>query len=188
MVTVAISPSAATEDGSSHITYTFSRTGDTSRGLSVYCTMGGTATLSADYTRIAATPASKTVSFAAGAASATVTVNPKVDSRIEPDETVSLTLALATGTGTGTGTGYSIATTAAVVGTILNDDTAVNNQGNTKLLSRGDGKACVEYGAATRQEISSPWNAPGATTPPASSTPRALIPTGTDNPPLAPTV
>ncbi len=122
------------------------------------------------------------MSFAAGAASATVTVNPKVDSRIEPDETVSLTLA------TGTGTGYSIATTAAVVGTILNDDTAVNNQGNTKLLSRGDGKACVEYGAATRQEISSPWNAPGATTPPASSTPRALIPTGTDNPPLAPTV
>ena len=55
MVTVAISPSAATEDGSSYIIYTFSRTGDTSRGLSVYCTMGGTATLSADYTRIAAT-------------------------------------------------------------------------------------------------------------------------------------
>jgi hypothetical protein len=55
MVTVAISPSAATEDGISYITYTFSRTGDTSRGLSVYCTMGGTATLSADYTRIAAT-------------------------------------------------------------------------------------------------------------------------------------
>jgi hypothetical protein len=184
MVTVAISPSAATEDGSSHITYTFSRTGDTSRGLSVYCTMGGTATLSADYTRIAATPASKTLSFAAGAASATVTVNPKVDSRIEPDETVSLTLA----TGTGTGTGYSIATTAAVDDTILNDDTAINNQANSKRLSRGDGKACVEYGAATRQEISSPWNAPGATTPPASSTPRALIPTGTDNPPLAPTV
>jgi len=33
-------------------------------------------------------------------------------------------------------------------------------QGDTKLLSRGDGKAFVEYGAGTRQEISSPWNSP----------------------------
>jgi hypothetical protein len=72
--------------------------------------------------------------------------------------------------------------------TILNDDTAINNQANSKRLSRGDGKAFVEYGAGTRQEIISPWNAPGATTPPASSTPRASIPTGTGNPPVAPTV
>jgi len=38
--------------------------------------------------------------------------------------------------------------------------TTIETQGNTKLLSRGDDKAFVEYGAGTRQEISSPWNSP----------------------------
>ena len=120
------------------------------------------------------------MSFAAGAASLTVTVEPTAESEIEPDKTVALTLA--------TGTGYSIVSTATGVGAILNDNTANTNQGNTKLLSRGNGKAFVEYGAGTRQVITSPWNASGATTPPASSTPRASIPTGTGNPPVAPTV
>jgi hypothetical protein len=76
--------------------------------------VGGTATLGTDYTGIASTPATKTVSFAAGSATATVTVDPKTDTTIEANETVALTLAA--------GTGYSIGTTAAVVGTITNDD------------------------------------------------------------------
>ena len=38
--------------------------------------------------------------------------------------------------------------------------TTLEAQGNTKLLSRGDGKGFVEYGAGMRQEISSPWNCP----------------------------
>jgi len=38
--------------------------------------------------------------------------------------------------------------------------TAIEIQGNTKLVRRGDGKAFVEYGAGRRQEISSPWNSP----------------------------
>jgi hypothetical protein len=38
--------------------------------------------------------------------------------------------------------------------------TTLEAQGDTKLLSRGDGKAFVEYGAGMRQEISSPWNSP----------------------------
>jgi hypothetical protein len=54
------------------------------------------------------------VTFAANSSTATVTVDPTADTAIEANETVELTLA--------TGTGYSIGTTAAVVGTILNDD------------------------------------------------------------------
>jgi hypothetical protein len=148
-ITLAVSPAAVAEDGTSNLVYTFSRTGPTSSGLSVNYTVGGTATLGTDYTGIAATPATKTVSFAAGSATATLTIDPTVDTTIEPDETVALTLAASSG--------YIIGTTVAVVGTILNDDTAIEIQGNTKLLRRGDGKAFVEVGAGgTRREINSP--------------------------------
>jgi hypothetical protein len=77
-------------------------------------TVGGTATLGTDYTGTAATPAAKTVSFAAGSATAFVTVDPMADTTTEPNETVELTLAA--------GTGYSVGTTAAVVSTTLNED------------------------------------------------------------------
>jgi hypothetical protein len=114
VITLAVAPATVTEDGTTNLVYTFSRTGLTSSALSVKYTVGGTATLGTDYTGIASTPATKTVSFAAGSATATVTVDPKTDTTIEANETVALTLAA--------GTGYSIGTTAAVVGTITNDD------------------------------------------------------------------
>ena len=151
-VSLAIAEPSVAEDGQAPLRYLFSRSGDITSALTVnYVVVGGTATLDIDYTGIAATPATKTVTFAAGSATATVTVDPTVDSEIEPDETVALTLAA--------GSGYTIGTAAAAVGTILNDDTAIENQGNTKLLRRGDGKAFVEVGGA-RQDITSPWNSP----------------------------
>jgi hypothetical protein len=113
-ITLAVSPASVAEDGSANLVYTFTRTGPTTSSLTVNYTEGGTATLGTDYTGIAATPATKTVTFAAGSATAVVTVDPTADTTIEPNETVALTLAA--------GTGYSIGTTAAVVGTISNDD------------------------------------------------------------------
>jgi hypothetical protein len=104
------------EDGTTNLVYTFSRTGPTNSALSVDYTVGGTATLGTDYTGIAATPATKTVSFAAGSATATITIDPTADTTIEPDETVALTLAA--------GSGYIIGITAPVPGTITNDDTS----------------------------------------------------------------
>jgi hypothetical protein len=114
VITLAVAPATVTEDGTTNLVYTFSRTGPTSSALSVKYTVGGTATLGTDYSGIGATHATKTVSFAAGSATATVTVDPKTDTTIEANETVALTLAA--------GTGYSIGTTAAVTGTITNDD------------------------------------------------------------------
>ena len=114
VITLALTPASVTEDGATNLVYTFSRTGPTTAALTVNYTVGGTATLGTDYSGIAATPATKTVSFAANSAIATVTVDPTSDTTIEPDETVALTLAA--------GSGYSIGTMAAVVGTILNDD------------------------------------------------------------------
>jgi hypothetical protein len=148
-ITLAISPDSVREDGSANLIYTFARTGPTTSALTVNYSVGGTATLGTDYTGIAATPVTKTVIFAAAAAIATLTVDPTEDAEIEPEETVAITLAA--------GSGYSIGTTAAVVGTILNDDTIIEAQGNTKLLKRSDGKAFVEVGGV-RQEITSPWN------------------------------
>ncbi|MCX5953003.1 MAG: hypothetical protein NTZ40_05810 [Cyanobacteria bacterium] len=116
-ITLLVSSTALTEDGTANLIYTFSRTGPTTSALTVNYTVGGTATLGTDYTGIAATPATKTVSFAANSAIATVTVDPTADGEIEPDETVALTLAA--------GTGYTVGTSAAVIGTILNDDLPV---------------------------------------------------------------
>lgn len=113
-VTLAVSPAAVTEDGTANLLFTFTRVGAITSALKVNYTVGGTATLGADYTGIAAKRSTKTVSFAAGASTATVTVNPTADSTTEEDETVTLTLA--------SGTGYTIVTMAPVSGTISNDD------------------------------------------------------------------
>jgi hypothetical protein len=113
-ITLAVSPAAVTEDGTTNLVYTFTRTGATTTALAVNYTVGGTATLGPDYTGIDATPATKTVTFLAGSVTATVTVDPTADSDIEPDETVDLSLAA--------GTGYIIGSSAAVTSTILNED------------------------------------------------------------------
>ena len=117
-ITLAVSPtSGVTEDGTANLLYTFSRTGPTTSALTVNYTVAGNASLGTDYTGIAATPATKSITFAAGSANATVTVDPTADATIEADETVALTLAI--------GNGYSIGTPAAVVGTIKNDDPSI---------------------------------------------------------------
>jgi uncharacterized protein YkwD len=113
-ITLAVSPAAVAEDGSANLVYTFTRTGPTTQPFNVQYTVTGTAALGDDYTGIAATPAAKTVRFAAGSSTATVTVDPKADTTIEADETVVLTLA--------TSTAYTIGTTTGVTGTLRNDD------------------------------------------------------------------
>ncbi|MFM6871197.1 MAG: cadherin domain-containing protein, partial [Dolichospermum sp.] len=55
VVTVAVAPASVTEDGSSNLVYTFTRTGSTTNTLTVNYTVGGTATLGTDYTGISTT-------------------------------------------------------------------------------------------------------------------------------------
>ncbi|MCA2526001.1 Calx-beta domain-containing protein, partial [Microcystis sp. M61BS1] len=110
-ITLAVSPSSVTEDGTTNLVYTFTRTGSTTNPLTVNYTLGGTATLNTDYTRTGTT---NTVTFAAGSSTATVTVDPTADTTIESNETVALTLTA--------GTGYTVGTTTPVTGTITNDD------------------------------------------------------------------
>ncbi len=132
-VTLAVSPASVTEDGTTNLVYTFTRSGSTTNALTVNYTLGGTATLNTDYTRTGTT---NTVTFAANSSTATVTVDPTPDTIVESDETVILTLA--------SGTGYTVGTTTPVTGTINNDDfsqlsindiTVVEGKDNNAILT-----------------------------------------------------
>ncbi len=128
-ITLTVSPASVTEDGTSNLIYTFTRSGVTTNPLTVNYTLGGTATLNTDYTR---TGTNNTVTFAAGSSTATVTVNPTADTIVESNETVILTLAA--------GTGYTIGTPNAATGTINNDDTSVTSQLSINDITVVEGK------------------------------------------------
>jgi hypothetical protein len=139
-ITLSISPDKVLEDGAANLVYTFTRSGPTSNPLTVNYGVSGSATLGVDYSGIAAVPAGKTVSFAAGSATATVTVDPTADVEPEADETVALTLM--------DGPGYIIGTTSAVVGTIQNDEAQVIEAfGSTKLIRDGSNKLSAQIGS-----------------------------------------
>ncbi|MGB3207051.1 MAG: Calx-beta domain-containing protein [Crinalium sp.] len=119
-ITLAVAPSSVNEDGTANLVYTFTRAGNTTNAFSVNYGVAGTATLNTDYTQLGAasfTATAGTINFAAGATTATLTIDPTVDSIIETNETVALTLA--------SGTGYNIGTTTAVTGTITDDETPI---------------------------------------------------------------
>ena len=111
-ITLDISPVSVLEDGATNLIYTFSRTGPATNALIVNYSIGGTA-YSTDYSG-ATQGTGKTITFAAGTSTATLTIDPTADSTVEAEETIDLTLS--------TGTGYTIGTAAAVVGRITNDD------------------------------------------------------------------
>jgi hypothetical protein len=113
VITLALTPSSVSEDGSSNLVYTFSRSLVTANPLSVNFTVSGSATNGSDYSGLLA-GSNQSVTFAANAATASVVIDPTADTSVEADETVSLMLGL--------GMGYSIGTSSAVTGTISNDD------------------------------------------------------------------
>jgi hypothetical protein len=124
-ISLSLNSTSVTEDGTSNLVYTFTRTGSTISGLTVNYGVSGTALLN-DYVVTGAasfTATTGTITFAPGSSTATVTINPTADNNVENNETVALTIA--------PGTGYTVATTTAVTGIIVNDDTrvtlAVNN-------------------------------------------------------------
>ncbi len=113
-VSLAVAPAAVNENSGLALLYTFSRTGDISAPLTVSYDVGGTASLGSDYNGIPTVGTPKSLTIAAGAASATLSVTPVGDLTVESNETVVLTLQA--------GSGYTVASSAPVVGTILNDD------------------------------------------------------------------
>ena len=120
-VSVAVSPSSVTEDGATNLVYTFTRTGVTTGTLTVNFSVGGSAAFGTDYGQSGAatfTTTSGTVTFTGSNTTAVVTLDPSVDSTVEPDETAVLTVT--------SGTGYNVGSPSVATGTITNDDTDVS--------------------------------------------------------------
>ncbi|HEY9690604.1 MAG TPA: Calx-beta domain-containing protein [Oculatellaceae cyanobacterium] len=116
-VSLALAPTNVAEDDTNNLIYTFTRTGNTANPLTVNFNVAGTATFDSDYTQIGATnfnSTTGTITFAVGSDTATLTIDPTVDSLFEADEALSLTLA--------SSANYNRGTTVAVSGTILNDE------------------------------------------------------------------
>ncbi|MEB3319702.1 MAG: FG-GAP-like repeat-containing protein, partial [Cyanobium sp.] len=114
VVNLSVSAAAVAEDGSSNLVFTFSRSGSTAAALTVNYRVGGTARNGSDFSGIASTGDLKTITFAAGASSASVVVDPAADALAEADETVALTLA--------PGNGYVLDTSTRAEARISNDD------------------------------------------------------------------
>ncbi len=119
-VSVAVSPASVSEDGSDNLVYTFTRTGASSGALTAKFSIRGTATKITDYTQSGAASFSTTgtVIFAPGATTATVTLDPVSDTKVEPNETAILTVMA--------GTGYLLGSPSSATGTITNDDATVS--------------------------------------------------------------
>ncbi|WP_292861976.1 putative Ig domain-containing protein [Nostoc sp. LPT] len=121
VVQLAVEPGSVNEDGTANLAYIFTRTGATTNPLTVTYTVAGTAEVTTDYTQTGAsnfTATTGTVTFAAGSATATVTVKPIADTVVEPNETVSLTLI--------SGSGYAVGTSTSVIGTIIDNAPPTN--------------------------------------------------------------
>ncbi|MFM6538619.1 MAG: Calx-beta domain-containing protein, partial [Microcystis panniformis] len=140
-ITLALtSPSTVTEDGPQNLFYTFVRTGNTTNALTVNYTVSGSATFNSDYVqRGASTFGSSTgsVTFAAGSNVAILTLDPSADAVSDGNETVALTLAA--------GTGYSVGTTSAVTGTILDNDVSPGTVTRTPIRSASSFRTWHEF-------------------------------------------
>ncbi|MBR8832096.1 MAG: hypothetical protein N5P05_004446 (plasmid) [Chroococcopsis gigantea SAG 12.99] len=117
LVTIALNTPGVMEDGTANLIYTFSRSGATSNPLTVNFNVGGTATFNSDYAQSGASPFNATsgkISFAAGASTATLTIDPTPDTTFEPYETAIIEVT--------PGSGYNLGASNKAVGTIANDD------------------------------------------------------------------
>ncbi|MGI2908949.1 beta strand repeat-containing protein, partial [Tolypothrix sp. VBCCA 56010] len=117
-VTLTVTPNSVLEDSGTGLAYTFTRSIVSDKALTVSFKVEGTASAD-DYTQSGAASFESgvgTVTFAPNQDKATVTLTPKLDKVVEPDETVALTLT------NSTNTGYSIGATKTATGTITNDD------------------------------------------------------------------
>ncbi|ELS00278.1 hypothetical protein GLO73106DRAFT_00041350, partial [Gloeocapsa sp. PCC 73106] len=143
-VSVAVSPSSVLEDGSANLEYTFTRTGSTGSALNgVGFDVDGSATFggpNADYTQSGSNTfdgSEGTVNFAAGSATAVVTIASILDNDIEPDETLQLTVI--------NGTGYTVGSPNIATGTIENDDFQTTTGSNSANIAIPDSSPANPY-------------------------------------------
>jgi uncharacterized protein YjlB len=133
-VAVTATDATATEEGTTTGAFTITRTGDVTGMLTVNYTVSGTATPNTDYLSLTGT-----VTFAAGAASATLLISPIDDAIVEGNETVILTL--------GANAAYTLgAATQATVTIVDNDEEDDNGAEDPVLVIPFDKSDCKKGG------------------------------------------
>ncbi|MGB4859684.1 MAG: IPTL-CTERM sorting domain-containing protein [Dokdonella sp.] len=142
-VSIAVAPVSVSEDGATNLVYTVTRSQSLASATVVNISTSGTATSGTDYTGGAST-----VTIAANATTAAITIDPTSDSAVEPDETVILTVAA--------GTGYTIGAPASATGTILNDDVPSASITVAPAAVQEDGAANLVYTVTLDQAALSP--------------------------------
>src|SRR5439155_1395528 len=125
--------------GNTAFAFTVTRTGNLNSAASANFAVTGSGTNKADANDFGGTLPSGTVSFAAGEATKTITVNVRGDGVVEFDETFNVTLSNPTGANI---------RTASAIGTIVADDTLIEIEGDnnynsygTKDLSKAEGNS-----------------------------------------------
>ena len=117
-VSVKVTPTSVTEDGSNKLTYAFTASPAPTADITVNYRIGGSAKAGSDFTGLPPGATTGTITIPAGSTSpVTLTIVPTADTEIEPNETVILTLQQ--------GAGYALGTSVAT-GTIENDDYLVD--------------------------------------------------------------
>ncbi|MCH4903386.1 DUF4114 domain-containing protein, partial [Cylindrospermopsis raciborskii CHAB3438] len=187
-ITLAVNPSIVTEDGTTNLVYTLTRTGDLANSLIVNVNGGGTAVLGTDFSISGPIGQSTSgsiasVTFAAGSSTATVIVDPIPNSIPGGNKTVFATLA--------PGVGYNIGTVGAVTGTILEDDVvaptlAIAPTNATQIEGNSGTKAftfTVTRNGDPTSSSSANWSVTGSGTNPANGADfvGGTLPTGTVN-------
>ncbi len=99
MISLALTQATASEDRPENIFFHFSRTGDVSSALTVSFNVEADATFNTDYIQRGATitGSSRSITFAPGANSAILSIDPIPDSSSDGTQTVSISLAAGTG-------------------------------------------------------------------------------------------
>ncbi len=118
-VSVTVSPSQTNEDGTSVLTYTFTRSDTITDSLTVNFLVGGTAKYNTDYTVSGADSFTSTngqVTIPSGSNTSSILIAPTDDTVVELDETVIITVTA--------GTNYNAGSPSQATGTIINDDQA----------------------------------------------------------------
>ena len=129
---IAVSPASVVEDGAANLVYTITLNQPAPSATAIGFGVSGTATAESDYAAV-----TSPVTIAAGASTATVTVNPTADATIEPDETVILTLA--------SGAGYSVGAPSAATGTLANDDLPTLSINDVTLAEGASGTTLATF-------------------------------------------
>ncbi len=173
-VSISVLPSSVLEDGPTNLDYTFTRTGFTVDSMTVFFSVGGTATFTTDYAQSGASFFNGTVGyvhFTFNQTSKVVTINPVADMTAEPDETVVLTITPTPR--------FNIAPPGNATGTIEDDDNNVSvvvapgttaEDGSTNLVytfTRTDvntGALVVNFSVGGSATLTSDYAASGATT------------------------